>query len=95
MRHVLEHNVDWRHILENALRSFRRRMVLVVFTPFAAETREIASWHGIPDLSLRKEDVLAHFEGLAWREETVETNTEYLREHIFYLERRATLRQTA
>jgi glycosyltransferase involved in cell wall biosynthesis/SAM-dependent methyltransferase len=94
MRHVLEHNPDWRRILENALRSFRRRMVLVVFTPFAAETHEIASWHGIPDLAFRKEDLVAHFGGLAWREETVDSNTEYLREHVFYLERRA-LRQSA
>jgi SAM-dependent methyltransferase len=95
MRHVLEHNPDWRAILENALRSFRRRMVVVVFTPFAAETHEIASWHGIPDLAFRKEDLVAHFDGLAWHEETVATNTEYLREHVFYLERRASLRQTA
>jgi SAM-dependent methyltransferase len=94
MRHVLEHNPDWRRILENALRSFRRRMVLVVFTPFAAETHEIASWHGIPDLAFRKEDLVAQFGGLAWREETVDSNTEYLREHVFYLERRA-LRQSA
>jgi hypothetical protein len=95
MRHVLEHNPGWQAILANALRSFRRRMVLVVSTPFAAETQEIASWHGIPDLAFRKEDLVAHFDGLAWHEETVETNTEYLREHVFYLERRAALRQTA
>ena len=95
MRHVLEHNPDWRHILGNALRSFRKRMVLVVFTPFATETQEIASWHGIPDLAFRKEDLVAHFDGLAWHEEAVDTNTEYLREHVFYLERRVTLRHTA
>ena len=95
LRHVLEHNPDWRRILENALRSFRRRMVLVVFTPFAAETQEIASWQGIPDLAFRKEDIVAYFEGLVWREEAVATNTAYLREHVFYLERPAALRQTA
>jgi SAM-dependent methyltransferase len=95
LRHVLEHNPDWRRILENALRSFRRRMVLVVFTPFAAETQEIASWQGIPDLAFRKEDLVAYFEGVAWREEAVVTNTEYLREHVFYLERPTALRRTA
>ena len=95
LRHVLEHNADWQRILENALRSFRRRMVLVVFTPFAAETQEIASWQGIPDLAFRKDELVAHFEGLAWREETVATNTEYLREHVFYLERPSALRQSA
>jgi SAM-dependent methyltransferase len=95
MRHVLEHNPEWRTILENALGSFRRRMVLVVFTPFADETHEIGSWRGIPDLALRKADVVACFAGLDWREETVETNSEYLREHVFYLERRSALRRTA
>lgn len=95
MRHVLEHNPDWGAILANALRSFRRRMVLVVSTPFAAETQEIASWHGIPDLAFRKEDLIGHFDDLAWHEETVATNTEYLREHVFYLERRTAVRRSA
>ena len=95
LRHVLEHNPDWRQILENALRSFRRRMVIVVFTPFAAETHEIGSWRGIPDLALRKEDLVACFDGLEWREESIATNTEYLREHVFYLERPAVARRTA
>ncbi|MGH7895325.1 MAG: glycosyltransferase, partial [Candidatus Binatia bacterium] len=95
MRHVLEHNADWRSILENALHSFGRRMVLVVFTPFAHETQELATWRGIPDLAFRKDEIVAHFAGLEWREESVETNTEYLREHIFYLERRSELRRTA
>jgi hypothetical protein len=95
MRHVLEHNADWRRILENALASFRRRMVLVVFTPFAEETTEIASWQGIPDLSLRKADLLEAFAGLEVQEEIVESNTEYLREHVFYLERRSPLQRSA
>ena len=95
MRHVLEHNADWRRVLDNALASFRRRMVLVVFTPFASETTEIGSWQGIPDLSLRKDELLATFVGLDVREEVVDSNTEYLREHVFYLERRQPLRRTA
>lgn len=33
LRHVLEHNHDWRSILTNALASFTKRLVLVVFTP--------------------------------------------------------------
>lgn len=95
MRHVLEHNPDWRTILDNALQSFRRRMVLVVFTPFALETQEIATWQGIPDLAFRKEELVARFGGFVWREESVASNTDYLREHIFYLERAAALRRTA
>jgi len=31
MRHVLEHNLDWRIILNNALSSFTKRMSLIMF----------------------------------------------------------------
>jgi glycosyltransferase involved in cell wall biosynthesis/SAM-dependent methyltransferase len=95
MRHVLEHNADWGLILDNALRSFRKRMVLVVFTPFAARTREIGSWSGIPDLAFRKRDLVDRFGDLVHREETLVTGTQYGREHIFYLERRVTARRSA
>lgn len=33
MRHVLEHNHNWKNILQNALNSFQKRMVLILFTP--------------------------------------------------------------
>ena len=33
MRHILEHNYDWRDILENALASFTHRMVLILYRP--------------------------------------------------------------
>ncbi len=40
MRHVLEHNVNWRQIIINAVHSFQRRMVLVLFlTPGSVDTR--------------------------------------------------------
>ena len=35
IRHVLEHNEQWRMILSNALESFTRRLVIVTFTPFS------------------------------------------------------------
>ena len=81
---------DWRTILENALRSFRRRMVLVVFTPFAAETHEIALVAGHPRPGASARTIWwRHFEGSTGARRRVETNTEYLREHVFYLERRS------
>ena len=43
MRHVLEHNIEWRKILAGAIASFRKRMVLIVFTPFAETTRVITT----------------------------------------------------
>lgn len=39
MRHVLEHNEDWRQILRNAVQSFQKRMALIFFLPFVEKTR--------------------------------------------------------
>ncbi|SDB54187.1 glycosyltransferase [Bauldia litoralis] len=92
MRHVLEHNVDWRPILANAVNSFRRRMVLIVFTPFSDSTRIIATSQTVtsvpvPDISFRKEDLTAYFSHLKQAEEMVETETQYGIEHLFYIEK--------
>lgn len=40
MRHVLEHNRNWREILQNALQSFEQKMFLILFTP-TTPTEEI------------------------------------------------------
>ena len=95
MRHVLEHNHEWRRILANAVASFTRRMVLVIFTPFAETTRVVAvSPHGklvkaaVPDISFRKADLTAFFSDCRYAEESVTTGTQYGREHIFYIEKR-------
>lgn len=94
MRHVLEHNADWRPILANATASFRRRMVLVVFTPFTESTRQIATETEftsipVPDISFRREDLIAFFQLCTWSEESVKTDTQYGTEHVFYLEKPA------
>src|SRR5262249_18621560 len=39
IRHVLEHNYDWKMILTNAVKSFKRRMVLIIFTPLTNHTQ--------------------------------------------------------
>lgn len=64
MRHVLEHNRNWRGILKNALQSFRRRMVLVLFTPFSTETHSLYEYTfpqggSVPNISFRREDLEA------------------------------------
>jgi glycosyltransferase involved in cell wall biosynthesis len=87
MRHVLEHNHDWRNILANAVNSFTKRMVLIVFTPFAEQTKQIAKWSDIPDISFRKADLTEFFQHLKYIEESLETDTEYKTEHIFYIEK--------
>jgi hypothetical protein len=37
MRHVLEHNHEWKAVLECACKSFTKRMFLVLFTPLCPE----------------------------------------------------------
>lgn len=55
MRHVLEHNRNWGVILKNAVRSFQKRMVVVVFTPFEDKDRELTpGWFPIPDIALSR-----------------------------------------
>jgi hypothetical protein len=58
MRHVLEHNLSWKPILENALRSFTKRMSLIFFTPWAEKTFVVHEWKGIPFISFKKEEIL-------------------------------------
>src|SRR5215469_4856927 len=52
LRHVLEHNHNWRVILDNALASFSRRLALILFTPLAEREVELARCGrtGVPDL---------------------------------------------
>ena len=42
MRHVLEHNYEWKQLLENVCKSFTQKMCLVLFTHFSDNTHEIA-----------------------------------------------------
>lgn len=58
MRHVLEHNLDWRTILENALASFTKRMSLIFFTPWATKTHVVHEWKGVPFISFKKDEIL-------------------------------------
>lgn len=90
LRHVLEHNHDWKKILGNAVKSFTHKMALILFTPFSHETHQIATnWSNIPDLSFRKEDIAEFFAGLKVREEALRTQTQYKMEYIFYIEKPA------
>jgi hypothetical protein len=87
MRHVLEHNWGWRKILRNAIESFRRRMVLVIFTPFDERETKLEDRDGVPDFALDKTEILSYFAGLDVREERLKTRTEHGEETIFYVEK--------
>lgn len=86
LRHVLEHNVNWKFILENALASCKK-LVLIVFTPFADDTHIIA-WNDnvdppVPDISFAREDLISMFQ--TYTEESFISDTQYGGETIFYV----------
>ncbi len=91
MRHVLEHNRDWEAILQNALRSFAERMVLVVFTPFndTEETKVLAtSERGkFVDYALPRAKLELMLSEFSFRSETVKSKTQYGSETIYYIEK--------
>jgi hypothetical protein len=89
MRHILENNPErWCEILDNALRSFRRRMTLVMFTAFADTTHvyktEQYESGPLSYLRFRKRDLTDLMGPLLVQEQSVLTTHP---EHIFYLER--------
>jgi hypothetical protein len=94
MRHILEHNYEWRKILENALNSFTEKFCLVLFTPFVDKTKEIAhnAPHGVdvPDMAFSKDDICSIIQNnnCVYKLESFQTNTGYSIEHIFYITRK-------
>lgn len=90
MRHVLEHNYQWKQILINALNSFKERMVLIIFTPFAKAVTEIAYNDdiGVPDISLSLDELMPLFyDNKVFISEVItkNTKTQYEEETVFFL----------
>lgn len=89
MRHVLEHNFQWKKILQNAIKSFNKKMVLAIFTPWSdGETKEIAFVErvGVPDISFSKNEIVEILDGLCW--ELIELKSpdrKYGQEHVFLI----------
>ncbi len=103
IRHILEHDDNWKRILSNAIKSFKKRMVLVIFTPFSKTTHvlmrhkggeyspdnEAGYPGGIPCISFNKEELISFFKHLKFTEEFIKTKSAYGRERIFYIEKNA------
>jgi glycosyltransferase involved in cell wall biosynthesis len=90
MRHVLEHNYRWQEILDAAVRSFTRKFCLILFTPFAERTQQIAhnKQHGVdvPDLSFSRADIEARLGGLRWELfDNIPTDSGYKAEHVYLI----------
>lgn len=83
MRHVLEHNEDWAQILDNALASCLR-LVLILFTPMTNETRVIYSnGNGVADISFAPHDIESHFAMRPYSYVTYDTATQYGSERLY------------
>jgi hypothetical protein len=90
MRHILEHNYEWEKILVSAVRSFQEKYCLILFTPFASETKEIAHNRkygvDVPDISFKRQDIERHFDGLKWKLiENITTQSQYNVEHVYFV----------
>lgn len=91
LRHVLEHDYDWLLILENAVKSFKRRMAIAFFIPPEPFTRvHSIEENGVPNLVIGREGIARALRGLAVREEVVtglEHTYPYHEELVLYVER--------
>lgn len=92
MRHVLEHNNDWKKVLTNALASFNKKFCFIIFTPFSNGETKILKENlkygvDVPDISFAKEELEKYLTGITWRMKTHKTKTGYGVEHIYYVEK--------
>jgi hypothetical protein len=92
MRHVLEHNWEWRTILKNMLESFTDRAVLILFLkPMEVDTNiSFSDPEGIPGLALCEKDLefILKSSDVNIIMEELETNTPPQNyERIYFLEK--------
>ena len=91
LRHVLEHDLDWLMILENAVRSFTKRLAIVFFIPLEPATKFHSNeGNGAPILYVSRQGVMRALKGLYVREEVVsdlELTYPFHKETILYVER--------
>lgn len=101
IRWVLETNSEWKQILENVKKSFRKRFCLIICNPFTDETH-IGYYHTpikadgtemegqtIPEIYFNKQDLLDCFPESEYRvsEETIKVKHGYGKEWILYVEK--------
>ena len=81
LKHVLDHNPEWKKIIQNAIDSFRQRMVIIFLRNWGKETKIVLThgdpkYPGVNDLQFRKEDVLEFVGPYLVKEEHVPPNEE-------------------
>jgi len=87
MREVLEYNIEWKKVLDNVKKSFKKKFCLIISTPFAKETHVHEWFRDIPEMQFRKQDILDQFKGYKVKKETIKTDHLYKQDWILYVER--------
>lgn len=98
LRHVLEHNHDWRAVLDNAVASFTQRLVVVLFTPRVGATHLLATEVGygdVPVYAFAREDIEAALDAVTmdwWWDEHWYPEAHYGTETMLLVRRKAAFR---
>ena len=101
IRQVIEHDYKWDKILENAIKSFRKKLCLIINTPFVKKTRvghlhpfvkadgTIVKGFDKPEMYFNKQDILDFFppDKFKLREESIPVEQGYHRDWILYVEK--------
>lgn len=88
LRHVLEHNGMWRQVLQNALNSFRTRMVIVIGTPTVDGDSEIVGMdQGIPTIHFGIRDLM----GVLYPREVIAAKLTKTGETLLFVEQKTGL----
>lgn len=99
MRHVLEHNPNWRQMLQNLLDSFTRKAIIMVFTPFSKEAHDTSVPSGyvgvnnkgekvsVPDINMVRSDFeeILKKNNVSYAVKEMNTKTVYGMDTVFYL----------
>lgn len=94
LRDVLDHNLNWRRILQNAIGCFKRRMLLNFFHWWAPETKVIVintvDWApGVPDLVFKREDIMELIYPYFVKEEHMPADAETVNNNVLvYLQKK-------
>lgn len=65
LRGVIDHNEEWEKVLTNAISSFKRRMVVMIFHDLGPRTKVLfrhtnRAFAGVPDLQFSLEDLMRY-----------------------------------
>lgn len=84
LRHVLEHNDQWRTVLANALHACRYRLVVVTFTPDTDVTHRMKMKSGWPVWAFATAELRTELGVFLVHDQPVQTSHP---EHVYYVER--------